>query len=185
MQIYGGVEFRLGSDWLKLIEISSLLLKHSDLYACLFGVHNYAGYVPLFADRGFPSDCSESLRSEAAVYIDEVSHPSWVLWSELQRVDWEEAAIRRDERIHEFILEGNEERFVTKWLNHPGRESIRDALNVNPESIIRADMRIFRRPVLKRIDCLEGTDFPLLMKLMGCLAERFGEDGVRMVVWFA
>ena len=45
-----------------------------------------------------------------------------------------------------------------------------------------AKIHIRRR--LKRSDGIDGTEFPLLMRLMSTLGERFGYENVRLVVWF-
>ena len=182
--IYGAVEIRSVGIWLSVIDISSLLMKHFDLHGCLFGIDNYAGYSPLFADRGLPPDCSDAILTDTQQYMSENGHPSWVLWSELRVVDWQERAPVRDQRITEFIREEESEIKVTKWLNDPNWAWVRAALDRDPEAEILADGRVFRRLVLRRSDCLVDTDFPLLMELMACLAERFGDDNVRMVVWF-
>ncbi|AUX48455.1 uncharacterized protein SOCE26_099900 [Sorangium cellulosum] len=182
-QIYGAVEFRIRDEWYDVIYISSLLLQHCDLNGCLFGVDNYAGFVPLFANRGIPADCSENMRQKMDVYLDDESWPSWVLYSELIRVDWDECALSRDCRISEYVVcADGKENFVTKWLNKLGCDWVRQVLETEQEA--RSGDRVFRRPVLRRADAIADTEFGLLMKLMACLADRFGADGVRLVVWF-
>jgi hypothetical protein len=183
-QIYGAVEVAFGDNWCDVINVSSLLLQHFDLNACLFGVDNYAGYTPLFPDRGLPEDCALSLRAAVEALGDEECHPSWASWEELQRIDWDERATRRDLRITEFVRESGVEQAVTKSLNVAGMEDVRAALDRDPSADIVVDGRTFRRLVLTRRDSVEDTDFPLLMRLMGCLAERFGGHRVRLTVWF-
>jgi hypothetical protein len=184
-QINGAVEVCLYDTWYSLIDLGTLLMDHSDLSGCLFGVDNYAAYAPLFADRGLPADCSDSLRAEAEACGDDAEHPSWVLWSELKRVDWNEPATAPDRRISQFIQEGDHEVYKTKWLGHPDWTWVREALDKDPEATVRSGPHIFRRVIPKRADALEDTDFPLIMKLMATLAERFGDEGVRMTVWFS
>jgi hypothetical protein len=184
-QFEGSVEFLLGETWYDLFSLDTLLLNHSDLSGCLFGVDNYAGYAPLFANRGLPTDCSNSLRTLAEEWGDEAEDPSWVLWSELKRVDWDEPAEARDRRISQFTQEGNKEVFETKWLGHLDWDWVRDALDKDADATVRSGPHIFRRVIAKRTDALEGTDFPLVMKLMATLAERFGDENVRMTVWFS
>ncbi|WP_437687239.1 hypothetical protein [Sorangium sp. So ce176] len=182
-QIYGAVEFRIEDEWYDVINVSSLLLQHYDLNGCLFGVDNYADFVPLFAGRGVPGDCSENLKQKVSTYLDDESWPSWVLYSELACIDWDERAVSRDYRISEYVVYGDgKEKFVTKWLNKLEHDWVREALETELE--VRSGDRVFRRPVLRRADAIAGTEFGLLMKLMGCLADRFGVDGVRLVVWF-
>ena len=183
-QMYGAVEFRAEDRWLAVINISSLLLRPCDLYGCLFGVDNFAGYVPLFADRGAPEDLSADLEDKASP-LHEHRHPSWALWSELKQVDWDELAPQRDLRVTELELrDGSEAMTGTKWLNDPRWDGVRASLERDPSATVTVGSRRFRRLILKRRDALTDTDFPLLMKLMASLAERFGDDGVRLTVWF-
>ena len=184
----GAVEFSRGGVWTQVIDIGSVLFKHADLNGCLFGVDNWGGFEPLFPARGLPVDCAILDYSKDALgrplQPGDLEDPSWVSWSELRAVDWEVSAVARDQRITEFALRGGEEVEVTKSLNPRGLDWVREALHEDPESVVRTDGRAFRRLLLKRKDCLADTEFPLVMKLMACLAERFGEDSVRVVVWF-
>jgi hypothetical protein len=184
MQIYGAVEFRIADEWYDVINIAALLLGRSDLFGCLFGVQNYAGYVPLFPDRGFPSDCSYDLKLKVEPFVTQVSNPSWALWSELKRINWDELATRNDERITELAREGDFEKPVTKWLHAPDLQGVRDALDRDPNATVTIGNRMFKRLILKRRDSLDGTEFPLVMTLMECLAERYGDEAVRLTVWF-
>ncbi|MDC0685805.1 hypothetical protein [Sorangium atrum] len=182
-QIYGAVEFRVGGEWYDVVNVSSLLLQHYDLNACLFGVDNYANFVPLFAERGVPGDCGVNLSERVAEYVRGDSSPSWVGYGELLRVNWDELALTRDRRVSEFVVCGDgRERLAGKWLNKSGYDWVCQVLETEQEVVVGD--RVFRRPVLRRSDAIVGTEFGLLMKLMGCLAERFGDDGVRLVVWF-
>src|SRR5262245_10788594 len=118
MNLLGGwIEFEVQGDWFQVVKISALLGRHHDLSGCLFGVDNTGGFDPLFARRGFPEDSSiedAALRNE--LIAD--GRTSWVLWSELKDVDWEERCTVRDERISEFAVDPDgTERLVTKWLN--------------------------------------------------------------------
>jgi hypothetical protein len=53
-----------------------------------------------------------------------------------------------------------------------------------PDVPVRTEGRVFKRLRLTRRDSLTDTEFPLLMSLMECLAKRYGDDHVRLVVWF-
>ncbi len=191
-QIYGAVEFWSEGQWLELVDIASLLAQHIGLNGCLFGVDNHAGYVPLFADRGLPRDCSATLLSRAErswAQAAQDSRASWALWSELARVDWE---VRADDRRGTGALGPDDggydadasDAVIDKWLHDRRWVWARDALDRDPDLFGQSGIRIFRRFVPKRSDCLVNTEFPLVMKLMGCLAERFGDQAVRLVVWF-
>lgn len=183
-RIHGAVEFWSGSAWVEVVDIASLLAQHVGLNSCLFGVDNHADYVPLFADRGLPRDLSATLLMRAKPFAGEDSHASWALWSELLRVDWEEPADDRYRGTGPHGGADGAEVVIDKWLHDRRWLWARDALDRDPDAFGQADVRVFRRFVPKRSDCLVNTEFPLVMKLMGCLAERFGEQSVRLVVWF-
>jgi hypothetical protein len=75
--------------------IDLFLLNRGNAYdglACLFGIHNSFGFLPLAEDRGFPADASEGLRREFAGYggPDSVCGTTWVTWAELSATDWRE-----------------------------------------------------------------------------------------------
>lgn len=186
MQIYGYVEICIDGEWSEVINVSSILLDHSDLNGCLFGVDNYAGYRPLFAQRGFPDDLSEQVNDKLrSLRIDsDESKATWASFRELNHIDWSEAATAYDKRITEYSLDEGVEARITKWLQHPRLDWVRKKLDQDPATEIRTENRVFRRGVLSRMDSLTDTDFPLLMELMRCLARRFGEEFVRLVVWF-
>lgn len=183
--IDGMVEYRTGDEWYGVVLPGSLLLRHCDLFGCLFGVDNYGGFRPLFPDRGMPADGSAALAERVASLDLSESHATWVLWNELMKVDWSEVAPNRDIRISEYMTDDKGgEALATKWLHKAGFEWVEEALRREPAAEPRSGNRIFRRVMLRRSDALVDTDFPLAMKLMECLAHRFGAEHVRLVVWF-
>ena len=181
----GSIEYFQVDAWHEVVQVDSLLFQHSDLNGCLFGVDNFAQFDPLFDLRGIPPDLSDALSSRLQPLDEGLERSSWVLWSELKAVDWNELALTRDQRITEFAIgdDGREEA-VTKWLSSPGRDHVREMLDRAPNAELVVGPRVFRRLTLQRKDALLDTEFPLVMKLMECLAGRFGGDAVRLVVWF-
>lgn len=183
--MFGAIEFRVADIWLYAIDVSSFVMAHSDLYGCLFGVNNYAAFDPLFADRGIPSDLSIAAAKESAYFTDPEAQPSWFTADELAAVDWSELANGRDQRVTEYVVsDDGTEREVTKWLNAPGRDDVRAALDLDPQAEVRRGDRVFRRIVVPRARALEDNDFPVLMSLMEVLAARFGASNVRLFAWF-
>jgi hypothetical protein len=83
-ELNGCVEFRQFGAWFDLIDASVLIGKNYDLFACLFGVTNFAGFRPLFPGRGLPEDCGDALKqkfeSAPGVYFG----ASWVSYEELK-----------------------------------------------------------------------------------------------------
>ncbi|MFI9594523.1 hypothetical protein [Nonomuraea sp. NPDC052265] len=59
-------------------------------FACLFGVRDRLGWVPVAAGRGLPDDVSEPVRAdyEDAARLDAAVHGcTWISWAELRDVD--------------------------------------------------------------------------------------------------
>jgi len=185
-QMYGTVDVSWGDTWWSsVVLVESLILPSADLNGCLFGVTNYSGLVPLFADRGIPPDANVFDREDSKYFTMPDSHPSWVTWQELAQVDWAETATIRDARISEYCADSDDPRtWTSKWLEKPGMEWVRHTLDVDPSREVRDGAKIYRREYMTRRDAIEGTEFPLIMKLMACLASRFGDSNVRLFVWF-
>jgi len=96
--LFGEVEYRDkadGGDWVALIDAGCLILGDYDLYGCLFGVRNYANFHPLFANRGLPKDCSESI---AESFSEEFHSPTFCSFAELCDIKLDEYATEVDER---------------------------------------------------------------------------------------
>lgn len=95
-----------GVPWEPAIRLDLLnVTRDYDAFGCLFGVRNYAGFRPLAAGRGLPEDASEPTR-QAFARTDQGSgigqQPSWISWSEITAIDWDEPALRPDEGLHEY-----------------------------------------------------------------------------------
>lgn len=102
--IDGGLEIRSGgpsTPW-RAVKLEVLLASDYDAFGCLFGVRNYAGFVPVAAGRGLPADVSTELRRRA---LEEGVHDhTWIDCHELGQVDWDEPAATVDMRIHKYRI---------------------------------------------------------------------------------
>ncbi|WP_372346114.1 hypothetical protein [Streptomyces sp. KL116D] len=81
------------SVWYAAVELWLLNVGNAyDALACLFGVRNSYGFRPLAENRGLPADASDALAAQHAVggAPEDVYGPTWITWSELLRVDWQE-----------------------------------------------------------------------------------------------
>lgn len=181
-QMNAFVEVYQLDEWYEIINAGALLSQHSDLSGCLFGVDNTAGFRPLFANRGMPDDLSVNLAERFGSIQEHTFGASWVTAEELTAIQWDEPAERRDERVHELRVSSMGEQLVTKWLNKPGHEDIRAALEFVEE--VRREDRVFRRPIIRRRDALDGTEFTTVLKLMSVLTDRYGVGASRLVVYF-
>jgi hypothetical protein len=105
-------------------------------------------FRPLAPDRGFPSDPSPVLAEDMAqlrpfLSSGEIGHASWLTWTEIDRIAWDEPAATRE-----------------------------------PVGLSSVDHITTRREAL-------GEPWILLFDLMRRLAQDYGEDNVRLAVWFS
>lgn len=90
-----------------------------DAFGCLFGVRNYADFVPLFAGRGAPPDPSDAVREvleRPPRDEDDVRFGlSWFTLDELQAADLSERAQSPGEWIHHYERVLGVERYRGKF----------------------------------------------------------------------
>jgi hypothetical protein len=91
--IYGWVEvMNERSDgnrqWFGVVRIRWLVDRNYGMFGNLFGKVNYGEFLPIAEGRGLPADASDEVSYDAASYnpVD----PSWLLWSEIMAINWEE-----------------------------------------------------------------------------------------------
>jgi len=96
----GWVEDKETEDfWWGAILIDCILIGHYDAYACLFGVRNYANFRPIAPNRGLPfNTCSQVREDESQSDIRYSYGHTWITWSEIQTIDWDERGVDFDER---------------------------------------------------------------------------------------
>jgi hypothetical protein len=81
-------------QWVGVIKINWLVERDYGMFGNLFGQRNYAEFSPIAAGRGMPPDASEEVQYAA---LDRaVVNPSWILWSEIKVIDWEEEEGQED-----------------------------------------------------------------------------------------
>ncbi|MDW5328327.1 hypothetical protein [Plantactinospora sp. KLBMP9567] len=191
--IAGGVEIRPhgpGSPWL-LADVSlDALPRHYDAFGLLFGVQNYAGFEPVAPGRGLPEDASPDLLG--LQLVDSEHGHTWVAWTQLARIDWSVQASRVDDRIHEYKLTSEGPRFVGKsghhgraWRAVAGEHADPKGSSYPEGTEWRADDRMWRVERLLQGDVLRvDPQLRALFDAMRNLAERHGDNNVRLVVWF-
>jgi hypothetical protein len=142
------------------------------------------------AGRGLPEDASADLLN-LRLADSEHGHTS-AAWAQLARIDWSEQAPRVDDRIHVYKLTSEGPVLIGKASDH-GRawralagEHADPRGSTYPEGTEwRAAETMWRVERLSHGDVLR-SDPPLgaLLDTMRALAERHGDDNVRLVVWF-
>lgn len=159
--IYGSVEVKQGnsgiSDWVTIMDID--ISSDYNLFACLFGIRNYANFKPLFPSRGYPPDCSDTIIKE---YGGE----------EFSSLD--DFLTRCYDSLHGYALGFS---YGLTWCSYKELQDI-DLDEKSEKTCIRTGKYITRR------EALDNFEFQELIQKMSDLAKRYGEEGVRMVVYF-
>ncbi|WIM92795.1 hypothetical protein ACTOB_004750 [Actinoplanes oblitus] len=161
---------------------------------CLFGIRNWNGWEPVAEGRGLPADVSEAVRKEYEhdAEIDRaIGGSTWVSWSELRALDMSVTPLARG------VLEINENgsslyhcyRVEDEWPADVVAEYGQPMVGESPITAAYGSWqhgattltykRVTRNDVLGT-----GTGWDHVFAIMRSLAKRFGEEGVRLVVWF-
>lgn len=167
-----------------------------DMLGCLFGVANYANFRPLAPRRGLPGDLSPLARQEydRQVQGQERSLPAtWIGWSEILAADWDEPAEQPDDRLHAY------RRQADGHLVYDGKAlwslDAERVTGLSPQARARlprywsegqewaAEDLVFRAVRLRRREARTPA-WERVFAIMGLLAEAFGAEQVRLVVWF-
>lgn len=175
--IDGWVEFKDHDHWYGVVNIHSLIHRHYDMFGCLFGVRNFAGFVPVAEKRGLPSDISFEIKHDPS-HTSAHSH-TWIMWEEIRSINWDEPAEMLDQRVHYYQRDENGEwKLVMKVAEGYPRQ-----IKVDKEQAVEIDAILYKVERMVRRDALV-YQWEFLFKMMEMLAERYGDDNVRLVVWF-
>jgi hypothetical protein len=200
--------------WDGIVKIDRLIPRAYDPFACLFGVGNWAHFRPIAAGRNLPSDVSEEAERDYLSWFDDndrdpsastegsnqersatdsVGGETWITWAELQTVDWDERAEAVDDRIHWYERDTNghlvfkgKASYDRTFAQHVGRsvaETLANPLPFPDGSEWEIGERIYRAETLRRRDALT-PDWQMLFSLMETVARKYGDESVRLVVWF-
>lgn len=181
--IHGWVEFRdaqLDASlneicWYGVINAGGLLDRDYDAFASLFGVRNDGDFNSIAAGRGLPGDASHTVLEEA---IGCHSH-TWITWHEIKQIDWNASVVEPDVLVREYKRSSA----TGQW------KSVGRLRRITPQDRNAADTwgdvdQQFRIERLTRREALGYSEFELIFEMMAVLARRYGEDCVRLVVWF-
>ncbi|MGK5642451.1 hypothetical protein ACSNOK_29675 [Streptomyces sp. URMC 126] len=204
--IYGCVEVREpcadedwydGPPWRRALDLFPLYANRDyTAFACLFGVRDTGLWEPVAAGRGLPPDVSPDLRAEYedVAALDAAVHgATWVTWSELSAMDPDVApkGVRgllelRDDRspamTHRYWI-------TDEWppdaVERLGARAAADGPAGTPFGEWRTDStRVNYRGFTRRDAVGPGTGWEHVFAVMAALAGRFGDEGVRLVVYF-
>lgn len=202
--IHGGIEYRhpgVGTDfhegepWAAAMDLWPLY-DQSDYaaFGCLFGVRNDAGYRPLAADRGLPADLSGRLSADLrdAVAEGSLTGATWISWAEVAGLDPARAPEDCEGRLTWFAQappSTHHQRLVpAEWP-----PEVVAAVGPRPAGLgesepvtewVSGGLRCRYESLAAGAVLGAGTHWPYVFGVMKALADRFGADGVRLVVAF-
>lgn len=177
--------------------------RNYDSFGCLFGWKNYANFRPVAEGRGLPPDVSPEVKERHDEFGKEAAGTTWIIWSEIKAIDWEEESEQADSRIHRYERNEHGELIYTgkaAWSREfmeltNGEQieteagtmlSIMEALFAKPSRPEGQQWEkgnvVFKAEKLKRKDVC--ADWQSVFHEMQKLAATYGDDGVRLVVWF-
>ena len=176
--------------WHKAKGVRQIMGRSYDLFGCLFGVQNYAHFTPIAAERGIPDD--------ASIFGDELVEqgyfsPTWIAWTEIQAIDWDELAELPDSRIHQYrrdeqgnlVYSGKSawNRAFAEQVGHSMLEGLFGARTWQEGQEWEIDGTIYRSERLRRRDVL-SQEWEDLFATLAILAARYGDENVRLLACF-
>lgn len=202
MYVFSGwieVRRRLWPGWVAVVNLHHVIDNSTSLnYGPLFGLRAMGApkeaFSPIADRRGFPDDLSEGMRREVEEAQAEdpgggVLSPSWVLWSELKAINWDEESADHWVIGYQRLSDGTERRMGRAAQPSAPTPDLLEAF-VHPEAQPlgrqweMAEGAIYRVEHPRRRDTV-SDDWWVAFALMERLAARFGDDGVRAVVFFS
>ncbi|MFJ3302725.1 hypothetical protein ACIPSA_06345 [Streptomyces sp. NPDC086549] len=205
--IHGWIECRTWREgleydetaWCPAITLSMLgIPRDYEAFACLFGVRDFSNHWrPVAADRDLPPDASDTVRTELSSWGESAFGTTWLSWTDVQTIDWDEPALPRTTRIASYRR--NEDGTLhplhrSIWTRGFARASGIDTLALGPADIAdrypegtewEVGTTVFRAERARRREAVpEDGCWQPVWTVMGTLAKVHGEENVRLVAWF-
>jgi hypothetical protein len=188
---------RRSAEWNAAIDVSHLVGRNYDMFGSLFGVKDYGHFRPIAANRGVPDSLSLTVEREVLERLDHAETQliglTWVTWPELKAIDWDETAEHADARLHQYVRDSGGQltyrgksiwsRALRRFTGRSPGDAMRNPPVFPDGATWEFEDVLYRAERLRRRDALTD-DWKMLFAIMGNLAEYFGDDGVRLVVWF-
>ena len=190
--------------WIAVRGLNSLYEgRNYDSFGSLFGWKNYANFRPIAEGRGLPPDVSSEVKEDCERYDGEEAGTTWISWAEIKAIDWEEESEQADSRIHRYERNDQGEliykrkaiwdREFTELLESQQGVTEAGMLLSAIEALVMKPVRaegqqwekgnvVYRAEKLKRKEIC--NDWLATFKVMQELAVTYGDDGVRLIVWF-
>ena len=184
--------------WQHIGPLGGLVGRSYDTFGSLFGVRNSAQFEPAFPDRGLPTERSwqvdRDLKKwgvdpEAPTERVDFHSPTWVMLPELLKLDWDEKADAPDTRYSVLDEDKEPTGFKAGWSRghqqlYEEHEEELAAGEAVPFETGSGEQRYLQRRVMTRRESLSGAWEWVIFELMPCYANRWGEENIRLTVWF-
>jgi len=187
--LYGWVEIKRDQAdkyWDATVKAGSVATRNYIMFATLFGTRNAEKFKPIAARRGIPTNAARETYTEFEKWGADAHSPTSITWSEIKSIDWNEEA-ENSIVVYEYKKGKNAELIRCNQFYEDSRLTPEAWNTLLAGGTWEVDDTLFKIGEVKkrrRRDALENKDWELLFKLMEMLAERYGDDNVRMVVWF-
>jgi hypothetical protein len=172
IDIHGWVEIKPKTQWQGVIKIDSILGRNYLMFGCLFDEKCYFESV---ASSRAPTNTSDEVSYDNAFH--HAGLEQCLTYSEIKKINWSELSIEMME--HVYVRDG----FDKLHLIEGYELSNVDYTRLQKDSYFEKGCLIFKLEKIQRKDCLTH-DWLRLFEFMRILADEFGEENVRLVVWF-
>jgi hypothetical protein len=168
--------------------------RNYDAFGCLFGVQNYANFRPVAAARGLPADVSPRVKEEhqhwggvrLAGQARSAEPRSKPLIGKSRQIDLPDARIHWYRRAADggLVFEGKAawDKNFAEAVGHTLGEGIVGRRTWPEGQEWEINGKIYRSARLQRKDA-RGS-WAVAFAVVEALASNYGDDGVRMIVWF-
>lgn len=179
--IHGFIEFKMEGFpecWYKAIDIGSLAERYYNLFGYLFGVREPIDkYLPIAAHRGLPSHVDEV--TEMIFKWCEGDDPTWIGWREFHD------AVAEGHSVHAYRPGANDQLLPVKrdWTPpYPDYFTENERKWLRRGGGVEKDGYVYRYESDGPISF--GPGWQLIVEFGDRLAQVYGDERVRMVVWF-
>lgn len=144
------------------------------MFGCLFG-EKHVYFEPVVPYGHALEDASRQV-----IQDDQFSHlgyEQYLTYKEIKNIKWDEESI--EDIPHVYVRDGFGELRLVKDYELSNSEYDK----LNQEKVFEKDNLIYKLEKIKRVECMT-LDWVRLFEFMRGFAERFGDENVRLVVWF-
>ena len=180
--IHGYIEFRMQhvmEYWCAAINIGPMAERYYNLFGYLFGVRGPGDkFLPVPTGRGMPSYVAEE--TDLVFQSFGGDEPTWISWREFRDAIIAGHSIHAYQQSNSGQLQAIEKQFS---LAKPDYFTTSEQEQLRQGSDVKKDGYLYRYEDDGPLPL--GSGWQLIVELGDLLAQQYGEERVRLVVWFA